>query len=598
MHTVEPKVYLIGKSEFSNEGIYEWLHSLGATDFTPKREFGPGAGLISMAAKRCFDNKTEILTQHGWVLFSDLKKNESVLTLNPLTEEIEWQIPYGYYSDYYEGEMVSAKGRDISINVTPDHRVYGQFDSTLDIPDNFYTAENLFKTKTPFRVPMAKGDWVGEIPKYPDDKFFSWAKLIAYYVTEGSINSLHGEIKNIVIYGDHLEAIETICKDLDLPCSYTIDPRNNCKKIRVGGGHILARRMIEWCGHISDQKKFPNWVLNLPKEYLKEIWDILVKTDGTIRPNNTGWYLSTSAQLCGQAQEILLKIGYASSIHEAVGNKKPIWRVAQKTRSDVMINNMKSDPEAIWEKTQYKGMIHCVATRNGVVFVRRDSSCYWSGNCYMSFQPFMNPNIKKVREDMEVYLDNILSSGHGSVLEHVVYNFTLENVSRVFTAEMNRHRAGVSISEGSLRYIRFDDIAYWIPESIRDQEGDDADIINKKTMTRSIFNQVFKFVEQKYEQLEGIWDINNLPDFHSKKLLTSMFRRIVPMGVATGGIWSSNIRALRHIFTMRCDPAAEEEIRIVCAKMLQIMIKEEPLLFKDFYFDEDEKAWKCKWRKV
>jgi thymidylate synthase (FAD) len=218
--------------------------------------------------------------------------------------------------------------------------------------------------------------------------------------------------------------------------------------------------------------------------------------------------------------------------------------------------------------------------------------------CYMSFQPFLNPNVKKVRDDIEKYLDNILASGHGSVLEHVVYNFALENVSRVLTAELNRHRAGVSISEGSLRYIRFDDIAFWMPEMIEDKPEDDGETYSKKRKTRETFFRVFKFVEDNYKIMEDLWDIDNMPNFHEKKLLTSMFRRIVPMGCATGGVWSGNIRALRHIFTMRCDPAAEEEIRIVATKMLQIMIQQEPLLFKDFHFDEEKQAWTCKFRKV
>src|ERR1700761_7813476 len=68
--------------------------------------------------------------------------------------------------------------------------------------------------------------------------------------------------------------------------------------------------------------------------------------------------------------------------------------------------------------------------------------------CYMSFQPGLNPNVTRVRSDYFDYFDNILKSGHGSVLEHAVYSYAIEGVSRVFTAEMNRHRAGWGISEG------------------------------------------------------------------------------------------------------------------------------------------------------
>ena len=56
-----------------------------------------------------------------------------------------------------------------------------------------------------------------------------------------------------------------------------------------------------------------------------------------------------------------------------------------------------------------------------------------AGNCYRSWEPGLNPNVRKVRDDQEVYLQNILKQAHGSVLEHVSFSFVLHNVSRVFT---------------------------------------------------------------------------------------------------------------------------------------------------------------------
>lgn len=42
----------------------------------------------------------------------------------------------------------------------------------------------------------------------------------------------------------------------------------------------------------------------------------------------------------------------------------------------------------------------------------------------------------------EAFFENILESGHGSVLEHVVWNFLFTGVSRSLTHELIRHRAG------------------------------------------------------------------------------------------------------------------------------------------------------------
>jgi thymidylate synthase (FAD) len=219
--------------------------------------------------------------------------------------------------------------------------------------------------------------------------------------------------------------------------------------------------------------------------------------------------------------------------------------------------------------------------------------------CYKSFDTTLNPNITKIRTDYGEYFDNILASGHGSVLEHAVYSYAIENVSRVFTAEMNRHRAGWAISEGSLRFIRFgENIPYWVPTCIQDQEGDDVDLLQRKRRTRESFVRAFTNQEDEYRIQEKIWDMDaSNHNFRYKKVVTSMMRRIVGLGVATGGVWTGNIRALRHVLTMRCAAGAEEEILHVFSRIAKMIKDREPLMFGDFYQD-DQGHWRPKYIKV
>ena len=104
--------------------------------------------------------------------------------------------------------------------------------------------------------------------------------------------------------------------------------------------------------------------------------------------------------------------------------------------------------------------------------------------CYMAFEPGLNPNVQKVRDDISDYLTNILKSGHGSVLEHAHFSFAIENVSRVFTGEMNRHRAGMAISEGSMRFISFEDLGLVKTKSMEEPE-DGFDISVNEFLRRS-----------------------------------------------------------------------------------------------------------------
>jgi thymidylate synthase (FAD) len=204
--------------------------------------------------------------------------------------------------------------------------------------------------------------------------------------------------------------------------------------------------------------------------------------------------------------------------------------------------------------------------------------------CYMAFQPGLNPNVNKVRKDMVEYLDNVLKQRHGSVMEHSVLTFGINGCSRVFTGEMNRHRAGVGISERSMRYIRYTDIKFWMPECFRATAEDTGEIAKKKYESRLLLSEQFASQERMMAEFARIWAEELLPKstFHAKKVLTSAFRRGIGMGIATGGVWTLNLRALRHVIALRTDPAAEEEIAHVFKKVGRIMLAQVPELFGDF----------------
>lgn len=203
--------------------------------------------------------------------------------------------------------------------------------------------------------------------------------------------------------------------------------------------------------------------------------------------------------------------------------------------------------------------------------------------CYMAFQPSLNPNLTRVRKDMVEYLDNVLKQAHGSVLEHAVFTYAINGCSRVFTGEMNRHRAGVGISERSMRYVRYDKISFWMPECFRDAENDTVEVAVKKMRSRDNLQMQFKLQEDMMREFEDIWkDELAGGNFHMKKVLTSAFRRGIGMGIATGGVWTLNARALRHILALRTAEGAEEEIVHVCMKIGRHMIETVPELFGDF----------------
>jgi thymidylate synthase (FAD) len=204
--------------------------------------------------------------------------------------------------------------------------------------------------------------------------------------------------------------------------------------------------------------------------------------------------------------------------------------------------------------------------------------------CYRSWEPGLNPNVSRVRTDQREYFVNILRSAHGSVLEHASYSFALRNVSRVFTHELVRHRAGSAFSQESLRYVRLTDIGFRVPpalEPLRDQ-------------VISIVEQLEDFQIAAAREL-GIDDAG-IP-FHVKKEVTSALRRLAPIGLSTDILWTANVRTLRHVIEMRTAPGAEEELRFVFDLVARTMKDEAPGLFQDFT-QADDGAWVPEYRKI
>lgn len=207
--------------------------------------------------------------------------------------------------------------------------------------------------------------------------------------------------------------------------------------------------------------------------------------------------------------------------------------------------------------------------------------------CYMAFQTDLNPNLTKVRKDMVEYLDNVLKQAHGSVLEHAVFTYAINGCSRVFTGENNRHKAGTAISERSMRFVRYENIEYYVPGVFRDNfETDSPELLAKKRQSREVLHNEFCSQEQAMRAFATIWtDELGGKDFHVKKVLTSAFRRIIGMGIATGGVWSGNLRAFRHMIAMRTAPGAEEEIVDVYQQIGTDLIMQCREIFGDFKFD-------------
>lgn len=199
--------------------------------------------------------------------------------------------------------------------------------------------------------------------------------------------------------------------------------------------------------------------------------------------------------------------------------------------------------------------------------VGAETLCEMAGRvCYMSFGLGRKTNAE--------YMDNIVGSAHGSVLEHAVWNLVITGVSRSFTHELVRHRAGFGYSQLSQRYVDESTADFVIPDVI----ADDPEL-------RTIWEESIAQAHGAYCRLVDRL-LEKFADEPSKtmrrKLARQAARSVLPNATETKIFVTGNARAWRHFVEMRANEHAEVEIRRVAVMILRLLQQEAPNLFYDY----------------
>jgi thymidylate synthase (FAD) len=181
-----------------------------------------------------------------------------------------------------------------------------------------------------------------------------------------------------------------------------------------------------------------------------------------------------------------------------------------------------------------------------------DSICASAGNSCYSAKPASR--LMEDMEDPERVLSKIVGLGHHSVVEHAVFTFSAEGVSRALTHQLVRHRIA-SFSQQSQRYVPLKEPSYVIPDTISSDPGS-SDLYR--------------------EMMDKVWDTYG-------KLCESVpqedARYVLPNACTTNITITMNARELLHFFKLRCCERAQWEIREMADRMLGMCKEVSPIIF-------------------
>jgi thymidylate synthase (FAD) len=163
--------------------------------------------------------------------------------------------------------------------------------------------------------------------------------------------------------------------------------------------------------------------------------------------------------------------------------------------------------------------------------------------CYSELEPeeiFRKATVGEIEvAKMQRLISNVIESGHGSTIEHVVFTFGISGVSRTLSHQLVRHRAGVAFDQQSQRYVTFKKAATMLPQTIADADPE---------------------VRGRYEdQIEGAMSLYG--DLVGAGIPGEDARFVFPNATRTNLVMTTNLRALIHMSGLRLCTMAQWEIR-------------------------------------
>jgi len=164
---------------------------------------------------------------------------------------------------------------------------------------------------------------------------------------------------------------------------------------------------------------------------------------------------------------------------------------------------------------------------------------------------------KTDEETRKRLIAQIKGSGHTSTLEHAVFTFAIEGVSRACTHQLVRHRIA-SYSQQSQRYVSElkGGMEYIVPPEIK--------------KIKAVYRRYRKLMKEVEDGYRGLVESGIKPEDA---------RFVLPNAAESKIVVTMNARALLNFFQERLCDRAQWEIRALAGEMLKLVKKAAPIIF-------------------
>jgi ribonuclease BN (tRNA processing enzyme) len=371
---------------------------------------------------KCYTEDTEVLTKEGWKFIKDITFRDKVATLKD-GYTLTWSKPLKLFEYDWDGPIIHFTGHYLDLKVTPEHKMYvkrgfertWQLSEAKDLVHDFFRIKRNFYWRSKAKPPK---EFLGM-----DINDFLY--LLGIYLAEGSVR--HRKTGGWEIT---LALFDPAWEDevSSLLSKYGIKVHKYQKGVLTFWSEQLGRYFYS-LGK-AHTKYIPQWVKQLPRPYLLQVFKGLYKGDGSKKYQR---YTTVSKQLADDFQELALKLGYSSHI----STYGPNYYVYFGNRHRPRVNQDKKHARV----EHYKGKVYCLEVPGHLLFVRRNGKPCWSGNSGFEKNEFWD-----VKEMWEKWAKHYIDRGIMIQKKYDGMRFQIHckgNQVKIITEDRQRDRASV-----------------------------------------------------------------------------------------------------------------------------------------------------------
>jgi hypothetical protein len=340
------------------------------------REFNEKAAEVSdiINYHGCVDDQTEVLTASGWKTHTEVSDGDVILTINPVTDEIEWQEADFNRFDY-DGDLVRWDNH-IDALTTPNHRWLAE----RRVGRERRYEREMVRTAEGSGDEVAVGDLTqgsrlilgGGVPsEFPHEPKWSdeLVETVGWYITEGSDHYSPNGWHSVHLSQKKQPHVDTIRR---LAAYWNSEGGTFTESASTRSDGVvtwyLGKGVKEALEAAAPGKQLtPEFLCSLTYNQAKLLHQTLLDGDGTVRRREKVWYQDDLSRIDGY-QMLCAMLGIRTSRRPSV--------VSEYARRSTFASHTVERAST----EHYSGTVWCPTVANGTWFARRNGNTYWTGN--------------------------------------------------------------------------------------------------------------------------------------------------------------------------------------------------------------------------